>query len=102
MNRVTKALALLLALSTASPAAFAQDASGALTGVAPKGVKRWEYLYITETQVKLETHLKIGDKIVKYKEGMNFLGSIGWELVAVYTDNLGYSSYYFKRELVAK
>lgn len=96
----TNIIACALVLSAATPAAFAQEATGSATAPAPKGVKKWEYLYMNEFSKGNKTYLKIDGQLVHWDEAMNFLGSKGWELVSVNKWDSGYSFYWFKREVI--
>lgn len=105
MNRSTKILASLLAISTISLSAFAVNAAQDGAATAPKGVKKWEYYYSSETYVEKSKkdgtyQMQIGNITMPREQGLNHLGKQGWELVGY--DGQTYRSYIFKRELVAE
>jgi hypothetical protein len=103
MNLPQKALTILLAVSTLSLTAFAVNAAqDDATPAAPKGVKRWEYKYVWESN-KGGLQMDIGDVRMPREQGLNYLGGQGWELIA-HTPNseAAYPSYVFKRELIGR
>jgi hypothetical protein len=89
---------------------FAHDVTGPekadIVSQAPvvSNTQKWEYLYVgTKTYQDKEKNyrsaLYINRILWKYDEGLNYLGSLGWELVAV-TGEGGYV-YFFKRPIAA-